>query len=103
PSTDPWFVALETGDLRKVIELLPTVDINKREPILQQTALISAACNGWEAIAEVLIKAGAKLDLVDQNGDAAINYSAEFRNARLTRLLLDAGANPDIQDKWKQT
>src|SRR5207248_5667578 len=39
----------------------------------------------------------------DSHGDAALTYSAEFKHPRLTKLLLDAGANPDTQNNWKQS
>jgi ankyrin repeat protein len=101
-SKDPWFAALEVGNLQQVRQLIQTEDVNRRSSYTQ-TPLMIAAGNGWESIASELIKAGAKLDEVDKNGDTALNFSAEFENPRITRLLLDAGANPDIQDKWKQT
>lgn len=103
-SSDPWFLAVETGDLGKIAQMLGSVDINARDPDdSHQTALMAAACYGWEQIAAELIRSGAKLDLVDDNGDTALHYSAEFGQPRVMKLLLDAGANPNLQDKWKQT
>lgn len=101
---DPWFLAVENGDFARVRQLMGTVDINAGDPRHSRiTPLMSAACMGWEQMASDLIKAGAKLDIVDENGDTALHYSAQFVQPRVMRLLLDAGANPNIQDKWKQT
>ena len=103
PTDDPWFRAAETCDVQKLRQLIPTGDINQVIKPYNQTALINAAQMGWEPIAVELIKAHANIDQADINGDTALNYSAEFQNPRITKLLLDAGANPDIADKWNQT
>ena len=103
-SGDPWFRAAQTGDLDALRKLLPTADVNARDREgFDQTALMKAASAGWENIAAELVKAGATLDLADANGDTALHYSANFGQPRLTKLLLEAGANPNLQDKWKQT
>jgi len=102
-SSSPWFLAVDTGDLAKFRQMLGTADVNSRTEKILQTALMVAAQSGWEQIAAELIRAGASLDLVDQNGDTALHYAADFKQPRMMKLLLDAGANPNIQDKWKQT
>ncbi|MEI6035811.1 MAG: ankyrin repeat domain-containing protein [Verrucomicrobiae bacterium] len=100
---DPWFFAVTTGDLEKLRQMMGTADINAQSSGCRQTALMHAAQAGWEHIAAELIRAGAKLDLVDENGNTALHYSAQFGQPRVMKLLLDAGAKTDIQDKWKQT
>jgi ankyrin repeat protein len=101
--SDPWFLAIETGDLAAFRQLRGSRDINAPDSGISQTPLIKAAGNGWEQIAAELIQAGAKLDLVDKNGDTALHYTAQFAQPRVMKLLLDAGAKTDLQDKWKQT
>ena len=64
---------------------------------------MKAVATGWEPVVVELIRAGADLNLVDSNGDTALHYSADFNQPRMTKLLLDAGAKTDIQDRWKQT
>jgi|GEM_PF-320165 len=104
PTSDPWFSAVRRGDFAKVREMIPRVDINTPEAgDVQQTALMTAAQIGWEPIVVDLLKAGAKTDLVDINGDTALHYSSQFNQPRIAKLLLDAGASTDIQDKWRQT
>lgn len=103
-SEDPWFRAAQLGDLQKIRELLASVDINTQEKkSYNQTALMKAVATGWEPVVVELIRAGADLNIVDSNGDTALHYSADFNQPRMTKLLLDAGAKTDIQDRWKQT
>ena len=104
PTSDPWFSAVRRGDFAKVREMIPHVDINTPEAgDDHQTALMTAAQIGWEPMVVDLLKAGAKTDLVDINGDTALHYSSQFNQLRIVKLLLDAGASTDIQDKWHQT
>ncbi len=104
PPDDPWFRAAATGDLAKLRELLPKADVNARDPGgFGQTALMKAAAAGWENIVAEFIKAGADINLADDNRDTALHYSANFGQPRVMKLLLEAGANPNLQDKWKQT
>jgi len=101
---DPWLGAVETGDLKAFQQLRGSSDINARDPAdFHQTVLMKAAQSGWEPIAAELIRAGADLNLLDDNGDTALHYSAQFGHPRVMKLLLDAGAKTDLQDKWKQT
>ena len=99
----PWAQAIATCDMDQFHKLIGTVDINASYGAFGETPLMAAAAAGWEPIVKELIKAGAKLDIVDSNGDTALHYSADFTQPRMTKLLVDAGANPNIQDKWKQT
>jgi ankyrin repeat protein len=102
--TDPWFRALQIGDYRAIQHMIPGADLNRRNPgDLDKTALMDAACSGWEPIARALIAHGADVNLVDRNQDAALHYSAQFNQPRLTKILLEAGAETDLQDRWKQT
>lgn len=104
PDTNPWFDAVETGDLKSFRQLLGSADINARDPSgVHQTALMKAAESGWEPIVAELIRGGADLNLADDNHDTALHYSAQFGQPRVMKLLLDAGAKTDLQDKWKQT
>ncbi len=103
-STNPWFAAVRCGDISKVRQMIPSVDVNSIDTNSDnQTALMTAAQYGWEPMVADLLKAGAKTDLVDANGDTALHYSVQFVQFRMEKLLLDAGANPNMQDKWQQT
>jgi ankyrin repeat protein/tetratricopeptide (TPR) repeat protein len=103
-NSSPWFTALESGDYQQFHKLLPTVDINAGDPSdHNKTPLMHAACNGWDKIADDLIRAGANLDLIDDNKDTALHYSTQFAHPVVTKLLLNAGAKMDLQDRWHQT
>lgn len=101
--SEPWSLALEAGDIAAFRQMRESHDINAPDSKFSQTPLMIAAQNGWDHIAEELLQAGAKLDLVDANGDTALHYSAQFTQPRVMKLLLDAGAKTDLQDKWGQT
>lgn len=103
-SNEPWFAAVEEGDLKKMQELIPSVDINKQDSEqYHQTALMDAAQVGWEPIVRDLLKNGAKTDLIDRNGDTALHYSIQFKQPRIARLIIEAGSPLNIKDKWNQT
>ena len=109
--SDPFRQAVLCGDLSKAREMLGEsglakgniVDINAAPGALKQTALMIAAQSGWEQIAGELIRHGADVNAVDQNGDTALHYSAQFKQPRVMKLLLEAGAKSNLVDRWKQT
>ncbi len=96
PSTDPWFLAVETGDLATFRKLLGSAAVNERDPKDSRTPLMKAACAGWEPMVAELIQAGADLDLVDKNACTALHFSGQFGQPRCMKLLLEAGANPNL-------
>ncbi len=99
-----WFWAVENGDKALFDEFAGQVDVNaKSDSKLEATALILAAQNGNIHLIHDLIRRGADLDATDVNGDTALNHAAQFHQPAAMRLLLEAGADASIQDKWKQT
>jgi ankyrin repeat protein len=105
PSKNPWFLAVESGDLPAVRRLLSqgaNVNASSAESY-DQTALMKAVLLGWEPIVVELLRAGAEVDALDRNKNTALHYSAQFNQPRVMQLLLDAGAQLDLQDRWSQT
>lgn len=101
---DPWFKAAASGDFEKIKALIPGTDINKQNPqAWNQTALMVAAQLGWEPMAAELVRAGADLNIVDSNKNSALHYASQFRQPRMVEVLLNAGANPNLPDRWMQT
>lgn len=101
---DPWLAAIKKGDLLAVQRGLRGDLLNSGDPEnSNQTPLMVASQAGWEQIAAILIKAGARLDDTDSNGDTALHYAVQFRHPRLVKLLLESGAKTDLVDRWKQT
>jgi ankyrin repeat protein len=94
--TTPLMHAARVGDAEGVKELLN----RGADP-----ALMNADSNGalWfacfadsEACAAALIQAGAPLDTQNVNGATALIYCASAGKSPLVRLLLEAGANPEL-------
>jgi ankyrin repeat protein len=93
-------IALDTLNL---IKAYPVQMIVPREPHPRihrkraSTALMEAAYDGWEAIAEDLIERGASLEAEDVDGYTALMYASNAGQSRLIEILLAAGANPDAR------
>jgi 26S proteasome non-ATPase regulatory subunit 10 len=60
--------------------------------------LISAASCGHEAIARLLLDAGARPDTATQQGRTALHYAASKGHLAIAKLLLQAGASPQASD-----
>ncbi|MCS6244369.1 MAG: ankyrin repeat domain-containing protein [Opitutus sp.] len=99
----PWFTALDSGDITAVRERLATTPIETRSTTDQASALMIAARCGWTELIPVLLAAGAQLDAQDANRDTALHYAAQFKQHACVQLLLNAGANPNLLDKWGQS
>jgi ankyrin repeat protein len=62
------------------------------------TPLISAARVGFEQAVQWLIGVGAKVDGANRMGETPLIIAVQQRELPITRMLLDAGANPDKSD-----
>ncbi|KAI9668917.1 MAG: hypothetical protein M1829_005229 [Trizodia sp. TS-e1964] len=60
-----------------------------------ETALMLAASQGNEAVAELLIKYGADIDALSSNGKTALDYAAEGGYQRIIQILINN--NADLQ------
>jgi ankyrin repeat protein/outer membrane protein assembly factor BamB len=88
-------LAADNGELEKVKTLLKRGAWADSRDILGGTALTSAAAKGHEEIVRLLLSSGAKLDIGKQAGKrTAIEMAAYGGNARIAKMLLDAGAQP---------
>ena len=54
-----------------------------------------AAQNGHCKAAEVLLKAGAAVDVANRKGSTPLHFAASWSHAAVVRLLLAAGADPN--------
>ncbi len=64
------------------------------------TALMHAAVKGYEASIKLLEAAGAKHDY---NKDDALLMSAGYGTTQIVDALLEAGANPNVRDRYGET
>lgn len=62
------------------------------------TALMFAAFEGKAAVADVLLKAGARIDHTNIKGHTALMSAAAHGYRNTVALLLDSGADPTIKD-----
>ena len=64
-----------------------------------ETPLLSSIAKGYSAIAKMLIKNGADLELKDGSGFAALHEAVEVDNIELTKTLMENGADVNATDK----
>ncbi len=64
-----------------------------------KTVLMEAAFHGYKKIVKKILKIkNIGLDLQDMNGDFALHFAVRKGHNDITRLLVEHGANPTIQD-----
>lgn len=94
--------AAGTGDMKAVQEYL---DANPHQldnrTLFQSNLLHIAARNGQTAIAEELLKRGSDLDALDYGGmrRTALHWACQGGHVRIVELLVDHGANTEVQGK----
>ena len=92
----PLFEAVQSGDAEEVRLLLDAgIDVNSRNA-KSQTALLNAVIMGDRAeIVRLLLGGGAHVDALNENGDTPLAYAVYLGDVAVTRLLLEAGADPN--------
>lgn len=89
-------VASEDGSIDAMRALIEAgADIEARNTS-GMTPLSYAAYAGGDAV-KVLLEAGAIVDAPDEDGDTALYFAVRFGQIESTRLLLRAGANPNMR------
>lgn len=88
-----------TGDINLVKMIgLKGADPNlKNKTAMGSTPLMMASEFKSLEIARYLLELGARVDIQDNNGDPAINWSAYYGNIPFTKLMLDHGARTDLK------
>jgi ankyrin repeat protein len=97
--------ALFASDLDKLSALLDKgFDVNQRSPRSSDTPFIAAARLGTDAFVRKMIEHGADLKVRDSsNGQTALHVVCLEGKAKRVRLLLEAGANPNVKDDFGQS
>lgn len=76
----------------------PNIDLKAENPE-GMPALMVAVWHQNETAVQTILKLGADVNHQDKDGDAAVHGAALYGNVKILRLLLDAGANPDVKNK----
>jgi len=108
--------AVKVGNKEEVGHLLENccVDVNITDMnstgnyfLPTHTLLMLAISCGYKEIAEMLINAGADLNMQDNRGDTALKhavmYTSKIRATEIAEMLINAGANVNIQDNYGTT
>ena len=78
-------------------------DINIKEPMGGSTPLISAAVFNKPEAAKLLIDAGAKLNIKNNDGSTALHSAAFFGRTDIVKMLVDAGIDQSIKNNFGAT
>lgn len=98
PKTDIHTAAL-TGDLAAIEQHIAAgSDMNSKDPFGGSTPLITASVFGKTEVALALIKAGADLNLQNNDGATALHVAAFFGRKDIVEALLVRGADKNIQN-----
>ena len=105
---DPKTVDLQTAVMNNNLEAIRQHiankdDLNEKEPFGGSTPLITAAVFGKTEAADLLIKAGADLNIQNNDGSTALHSAAFFCRPDIVNLLLDAKADQTIRNKYGAT
>ncbi|KAI9843806.1 MAG: hypothetical protein M1837_006066 [Sclerophora amabilis] len=87
-------LGLSLQDLEEEIRLHPE-DVNTTD-VMGRTPLAWAACRGDERSIVTLLRCGAKVNTLDIQHSGIVGHAADRNYVTCVRLLLEAGADPDI-------
>ena len=94
----PFIIAAVTGQTKIMEKLLATgkvaVDSKGQDGL---TALAYAGQNSDEKVVEIILDAGANINLTDDNGNTALMHAAGTGNTSMVALLLKRNADPNLK------
>ncbi|KAG0744538.1 hypothetical protein G6F57_003702 [Rhizopus arrhizus] len=102
-SSNNWTIlfqrATSTGDISKLKEMLSNQEIKSHIDINagDTPPLIYAACFGKIQVTELLLEAGADINIQDSLGWSALMWATNNNHLSLAQLLLDRGASPQMR------
>ncbi len=98
----PLINAAITGDVSIIQSLLAQGDDPNGTNVLNITPLMEAARNGHLQAVQTLLNAHADINLPAANGETALMW-AVTEDLKTVDLLLQHGANPDVQGEFYRT
>ncbi|KAL1833299.1 hypothetical protein ACET3Z_002950 [Daucus carota] len=102
----PWWEAAKKGDDSALARLIEAEDERDIDAIDEngRTALIFVSGLGAEPCVKILAEAGADLDRKDTSGGfTALHMAAGYVKPNVAKLLIDYGADPEVEDDRKRT
>lgn len=103
PATD-IHTAVMKGDISAIKQhIAAKSDLNQKESFGGSTPLMSAAIFGKTEIAKLLIDAGAKLNIQNNEGSTALISAAFFCRPEIVKMLLSKNADKTIRNKYGST
>lgn len=104
PPTMDIHTATLMGDIEVIQQHIEAgSDLDVREPAMGSSPLISAAVFGKTDIAGELIKAGADVNLQNNEGSTALHSAAFLCRLEIAEMLLENGANKDLNNNHGST
>lgn len=91
--------ACRLGDIQQItaaLQVSPS-SLNSADPQLGWTPLYRCIVCGHEAAVQFLLTQGADPNLQNQIGEGALHQAAESASRTVVKLLLEAKANPNLQ------
>jgi hypothetical protein len=85
-----WAAAGNASAVRKIIE--HGIDRDERSPVTGATALMLSAGAGWRSTVDVLVTAGADVNLRDDSGKSALDRAVNAGHNEIAKRLRRAGA-----------
>jgi hypothetical protein len=96
--------AVVTNDIETIKQhIAAKSNINEKDAFGGSSPLISASLFGKTEIAQLLIDAGADLNIQNNEGSTALITAAFFCRPQIVKLLLDKGADKTIKNNYSQT
>ena len=92
-------------DSREVVKALLEAgsNINHQSEIEKASPVHYAAYHNREEVLHILIEYNPEVDLVDKDGDTALNCINSETSLGIAKILLNGGADPSIRDKEQDT
>lgn len=104
PPVELFVSAAAAGRLDTVSELISEgMPVNAKESYGGRTALMFAAGEGHDEVAQALLAAGADPNVQDDIGLTALMVASGIGNAEIVKLLLSNGARSDLKDSTGRT
>ena len=99
-ASEPLVASVVDGDVNALKELLATgSDVNVLDSEYDSTALAEAVGRGNREMVQILISAGADVNMKNSSGHTALMSMTQVTTPEIIWTLLDAGAKGDLRDE----